>query len=66
MNLVSQASQVSSQGGVAQTAQIYALNQSKQAAANGVLPLISSAVQSSEQIRASNPAHLGQNVDDTA
>jgi hypothetical protein len=66
MDLVSQAAQVSDQGGVSQTAQIYTLNQAKKSAANSVLPLVESAVQSSEQIRASNPVHLGQNVDVSA
>jgi hypothetical protein len=63
MNIISQAAQVSSQAGVSQTAQIFALNQSKQASANAVLPLLSAAVQSGNEIRASNPAHLGQSVD---
>ena len=63
MNIDSQAAQVSSQPGIAQTAQVFALNKAKSAEANAVLPLLDSAVQSAAQIRASNPSNLGQNVD---
>jgi cellobiose-specific phosphotransferase system component IIA len=66
MDLVSQAAQVSSQPGVAQSAQIFALNQAKKSSAESVLPLLNSAVQSANEIHASNPDHLGQNVDVTA
>lgn len=63
MNIDGQLSQVSSQPGLAQSAQITVLNKAKSMAANSVLPLLDSAVQSADQIRASNPANLGQNID---
>lgn len=63
MNIDGQLSQVSSQPGLAQSAQITVLNKAKSMAANSVLPLLDSAVQSAGQIRASNPANLGQNID---
>jgi hypothetical protein len=63
MNIDSQLTQVGSQPGVAQAAQITVLNKAKSIAATTALPLLESAVQSADQIRASNPANLGQNVD---
>ncbi|BEV70751.1 MULTISPECIES: putative motility protein [unclassified Paludibacterium] len=66
MNIASQVSNIGSDSsGVGQAAQISVLNKAKNIDASTVLPLLDSAVQSSQQIQATtvNPAHLGQNVD---
>ncbi|TDR81997.1 hypothetical protein [Paludibacterium purpuratum] len=65
MNIASQVANVGSDGGMAQAVQVNVLNKAKNADAAAVLPLLNSAVQESQQIQAtaSNPAHLGQNVD---
>lgn len=66
MNIASQVANIGSDGsGLAQAVQISVLNKAKSADANAVLPLLNSAVQQSQQIQAtaSNPAHLGQNID---
>ncbi|MBV8046559.1 MAG: hypothetical protein JO171_05375 [Paludibacterium sp.] len=66
MNIASQVANIGSDGsGVSQAIQVSVLNKAKSADAAAVLPLLNSAVQESQQIQstASNPAHLGQNVD---
>lgn len=66
MNIANQVSQINSDPGLAQSAQISVLNKAKRADANAVMPLLDSAIQQSQQIQASNPAHLGQNIDTRA
>lgn len=66
MNIANQVSQINSDPGLAQSAQISVLNKAKNADANAVIPLLASAVQQSQQIAASNPAHLGQTIDTRA
>ncbi|POZ62229.1 putative motility protein [Chromobacterium alticapitis] len=55
-------SQVGAQG-VSSNTQIFALKKAMQADAQSTLSLLQGAEQSSQQIQASNPAHLGRNVD---
>ena len=59
MDAVSQVSAQNVSGGT----QVFALKKAMQADAQSTLTLLQGAEQSSQQIQASNPAHLGQNLD---
>ncbi|OWY40130.1 hypothetical protein CEK28_05195 [Xenophilus sp. AP218F] len=55
-------SQVAAQG-VSGGTQVYALKKAMQADAQTTMTLLQGAEQSAAQIQASNPGHLGQNID---
>ncbi|AAQ60480.1 putative motility protein [Chromobacterium violaceum] len=59
MDAVSQVSAQNVSGGT----QVFALKKAMQADAQSTLTLLQGAEQSAQQIQASNPAHLGQNLD---
>ncbi|AXE32151.1 putative motility protein [Chromobacterium phragmitis] len=59
MNAVSQVNAQNVSGG----AQVFALKKAMQADAQSTLTLLQGAEQSAQQIQASNPAHLGRNID---
>ncbi|MBK0413235.1 putative motility protein [Chromobacterium haemolyticum] len=58
-------SQISGQG-VSNSIQIYALKKAMSASAQSALSLVQGASDNMAQAQASNPAHLGQNIDTRA